>query len=166
MTDYTQVPVSSLVPHSAPMVLLDAVLEYGEKYLVAAVDIHPGCRFYDATLEGVPAWVSIEYMAQAISAWAGVQARQKGENIKVGFLLGSRKLLLPVKVLAAGQRYTVAVKQLLRDDSGLASFDCQVLLADKICVEARVNVYEVDDIKEVIEETVVKQATETGGNSQ
>ena len=38
----------------------------------------------------VPAWVGIEYMAQAIAAWAGCRARAAGKPPQLGFLLGSR----------------------------------------------------------------------------
>lgn len=149
MADYTQYPVSSLVPHSPPMVLIDAVLDYSDRHLTAAVDIRERSMFFDAALGGVPAWVGVEYMAQAISAWAGVQALQQGEPIRPGFLLGSRRLKLPEKVLNAGRRYTVMVEQLFRDDSGLASFDCRITHDGVLCVEARVNVFEVDDIAQI-----------------
>ena len=146
MTDYTRVPVETLVPHSPPMVLIDRVLSYDIKSLKAEVDITRDSRFYDAAVGGVPAWVGIEYMAQAISAWAGVQAKLKGEEIKLGFLLGTRRLKMPVKVLEAGTSYTVEIHQLLRDDSGLASFECRIFGVDQLCLEARVNVFEGDSI--------------------
>lgn len=149
MIDYTQYPVSSLVPHTSPMILIDSVLDYSDTHLLAAVDIREQSMLYDALLGGVPAWVGIEYMAQTISAWAGVQAKQKGQPVKLGLLLGSRRLQLTEKVLAAGQRYLVRVEQLFRDDSGLASFDCRITQAEVTCVEARINVFEVNDIMQI-----------------
>ena len=149
MIDYTQYPVSSLVPHSPPMILIDSILDYSDTHLLAAVDIREQSMFYDAALGGVPAWVGVEYMAQSISAWAGVQAKQQGQPIKLGLLLGSRRLKLSEKVLAAGQRYLVRVEQLFRDDSGLASFDCRIAQADTTCAEARVNVFEVNNILQI-----------------
>ena len=142
MVDYRKVLVESLVPHSPPMVLIDEVLEFDDNSLLAAVDIYGNCMFYNRDIEGVPAWVGIEYMAQAISAFAGIQALKRGEEIKPGFLLGTRKLLLYKKVLKAGQRYEIRVTQLIKDTSGLASFASTVTLGAEVCVEAKVNVFE------------------------
>jgi predicted hotdog family 3-hydroxylacyl-ACP dehydratase len=153
MVDYTKVPIESLVPHSPPMVLIDEILHYDIEGLVALVKIYTDSLFYDESIGGVPAWASIEYMAQAISAWAGINAQKKKEGIKLGFLLGTRKLKMPVKVLSVGQRFEIEIKQLLKDESGLAVFDCRIMQGAKIFVEARVNVFEVNDIEEIINNT-------------
>ncbi len=107
--------------------------------------------FYDATLNGVPAWVGIEYMAQAISALAGLRAKEKNQGIKLGFLLGTRKLLLVYKVLVAGQRYRIHVKQMFWDESGMANFECEIFHDQELCVEAKVNVFETDEIEKILE---------------
>lgn len=150
--DYTKVPVETLVPHSPPMVLIDEILSYYETGLIAAVDIHEQCRFYSAQARGVPSWAGIEYMAQAISAWAGINAKRQGREIELGFLLGSRKMKLPETVFKSGQRYQVYVRELVRDPSGLASFDCRIAAGEQDCASARVNVYEGSNIRKIIGE--------------
>ncbi|WP_307732400.1 hypothetical protein [Massilia sp. MB5] len=79
----------SLVPHAGPMALLDRVLEADEESLCAEVAIRADSLFYAEG--GVGSWVGIEYMAQAVAAHAGYLARQRGEAVKPGFLLGSRR---------------------------------------------------------------------------
>ncbi len=151
MLDCSQYSVEELLPHSPPMVLLDRVLHYDSMNLTAEVDISVNSMFYDATLNGVPAWVGIEYMAQAISALAGLRAKEKNQGIKLGFLLGTRKLLLVYKVLVAGQRYRIHVKQMFWDESGMANFECEIFHDQELCVEAKVNVFETDEIEKILE---------------
>src|SRR2546426_3960121 len=81
--------IRSLVPHSGPMVLLDRVVSVDEESLCAEVLIRADSMFCAAG--GVGAWVGLEYMAQAIAAYAGYGARLRGAPVKIGFLLGSRR---------------------------------------------------------------------------
>lgn len=148
--DCTTIPVAELVPHSPPMVLLDRILHYDGTSLSAEIDISAASRFHDPGVDGVPAWIGIEYMAQAISALSGLRSRERNVPVKLGLLLGSRKVLLHEKVLQSGERYTVTVRQLIWDPSGLANFEGQVFHADRLCVEARINVFESDDIRAMI----------------
>src|SRR5450830_981789 len=80
--------IAMLVPHAAPMLLLDRVLRVDAETLCAEVAIRPDSLFYGE--RGIGAWVGIEYMAQAIAAYAGYHAQQRGEPVKIGFLLGAR----------------------------------------------------------------------------
>lgn len=151
MLDCTKYPVEHLLPHSPPMILLDRVLRYDSLNLVAEVAIRPDSMFYDIDIDGVPAWVGIEYMAQTVSALAGLRAREKNQEIKLGLLLGTRRLILTHKVLPAGRCYHVHVKQIFWDESGLANFDCRVSLDQEVYVEAKINVFEADDIERIME---------------
>ena len=81
--------IRSLVPHAGSMVLLDRVISVEENSLCAEVGIRSDSLFCNA--DGVGAWVGIEYMAQAIGAYAGYRARLRGEPVKIGFLLGTRR---------------------------------------------------------------------------
>ncbi|MES2626118.1 MAG: hotdog family protein [Pseudomonadota bacterium] len=151
MLDCTKYSVEELIPHSPPMVLLDRILHYDDLNLIAEITIQVDCKFYDAAVQGVPAWVGIEYMAQAISALGGLRAIEKNAGIKIGFLLGTRKMLLQQKVLRAGCCYQIHVRQLFWDDSGLANFDCEIRHGDEVYVTARVNVFETDDVTKTTE---------------
>lgn len=139
--DWQNVPLADLLPQAPPMVLLDHVVAYDEQSLEADVTITRNSLFFEPTLNGVPAWVCIEYMAQAIAALGGLHAREQGHVPRIGFLLGTRKLLLHEKVLLAGQTYRVQVHSAVQDDAGLAGFACRLLRGQKLCAEASVNVF-------------------------
>lgn len=141
MTDYKKIPVQDLMPHSPPMVLIDKVIDYSDNSLVAELIIVPGCQFYDDSLDGVPSWVGIEYMAQAISVLGGIRALENNKKISIGFLLGTHKYSMPNKVFYKNQAYQVSVKELHRAEAGLAIFDCQILQGQEVWAESKINVF-------------------------
>lgn len=136
-------PIAELVPHSGAMSLLDRAIEGDAEHFVAEVDIRPGGLFCGD--DGVGAWVGIEYMAQTVAAWAGWQARRRGEVPKVGFLLGSRRYACSVPVFRSGQVLRVAVRQEFRADNGLGQFDCRIEIAGETVATAALTVFEPDD---------------------
>ncbi len=150
MIDYKTIPVSELMPHSSPMVLIDKIVNYDDSGLISEISIVKDCRFYDAEIQGVPSWVGIEYMAQSIAALAGIQAKEKNEQIKLGFLLGSRRYNIHSPHLKTGNTYQIQVKHLYMDSSGLASFDCQIVNNEDKIVDARLNVFETDKAQQLI----------------
>ena len=143
--DFKQLPFEELIPHSPPMVLVDNIVDYGTDWLEARITIKPDSYFFDSEHQGVGSWVAIEYMAQAIAALAGIRAKSQGQEVKLGFLLGSRKYHIHQPFLAVNQEYRIKVQQLYMDDSGLASFDCSIYQQDTIFAQAKLNVFETDD---------------------
>ncbi|WP_315982756.1 hypothetical protein [Aliamphritea spongicola] len=81
MSEYS---VSQLVPHSGKMSLLDEIIDYGDEWLEASVRIHAGAMFADD--KGVPAWVGLEYLAQAVGAYAGLQERKMVASLSWAFI--------------------------------------------------------------------------------
>jgi len=114
----------SLVPHAGPMVLLDRVISADDESLCAEVSIRPDSLF--CTAEGVGAWIGLEYMAQAIGAYAGYVAQLRGEGIRIGFLLGTRRYECIRPFFAVGTRLRVHVKRLFQSDNGMGSFECRI----------------------------------------
>lgn len=151
MFDYKAYTVDKLIPHSHPMVLIDRILDFGQNHLISEIKINEGCKFYDDHIQGVPSWVGMEYMAQTIAAMAGIRAKKNREKIKLGFLLGTRRYDIFQPVFKAGETYNIEVEQLYMDDSGLASFDCQISDNKKSIVKARLNVFETDDAQQIID---------------
>ena len=78
-------PVARLLPHASPMIMIDRVVSVSEDYFEAEVVVRPDSLFCDGT--AVNAWVGIEYMAQAVAAYAGAEAIAAGRPVKIGFLL-------------------------------------------------------------------------------
>lgn len=150
MTNY---PIDELVPHSGTMSLLDKVVEYGEDWLTAEVTISPETLFL--TNDAVPAWVGVEYMAQTIAAFAGILAKTHQQDVKLGFLLGTRKYTTSVSSFPIGTRLIIRVEKELQSDDGLGVFNCSID-ADNISVTARLNVFQPKDAEQFFEQEGLK----------
>jgi predicted hotdog family 3-hydroxylacyl-ACP dehydratase len=116
--------IHSLVPHSGAMSLLGRFVDADEESLRAEVSIAPDTMF--CVDGGVGAWVGVEYMAQAVAAHAGWCARRRGEPVRVGFLLGSRKYACTVAAFAVGSVLRIEVRRALQGENGLGAFDCRI----------------------------------------
>lgn len=134
--------VADLVPHSGKMSLLSTIVDYGDEWLQAEVHITLDSMFADA--HGVPAWVGLEYMAQSIAAWAGLQERLNGGKPKIGLLLGSRKYICNTDYFASGQTLMLNVHVEMRAENGLDIFNCEIR-GEGIEASAMVNVFQPDD---------------------
>ncbi|WKE63989.1 3-hydroxylacyl-ACP dehydratase [Gallaecimonas kandeliae] len=137
-------PPEHYVAHRAPMLLLDRVLAADEESARCEVHIHPGSPFADE--RGVPMWVGIEYMAQSIAVFAGIQAEKAGEPIKPGFLLGTRRLESEVPYFGFGEALVVEVRQALSQEDGLSVFSCTVT-ASQGAQRAQLTVFQPRDAK-------------------
>lgn len=145
------VPVSELVPHSDPMVLIDKILDFDDNQLSAQFTINHTSRFYDDSIKGVDNIVAIEYMAQSIAALAGVRARLSNKPVNLGFLLGTRKMDLYLQLFSLGTSYQVDVEELYMDDSGLGSFRCSIKNQDEVVAEAKLSVFETSDQNQLLD---------------
>jgi predicted hotdog family 3-hydroxylacyl-ACP dehydratase len=118
-----------LVPHSGPMLLIDELISANDQYLEAACTVRNDGLF---TVSGdrIPAMVAVEYMAQAVAAFAGVRATLRGEPIKPGLLLGARNFTSSAAYLSPGERLRIAVALVIESANGLAVFDCEITGAD------------------------------------
>ena len=143
--------VAELVPHGGKMSLLDAIVDYGEDWFHAEVHITPESMFADSN--GVPAWIGLEYMAQAISAWAGLQQRQQGGIPKIGLLLGSRKYSSSTDYFALGQILSIKVRLEMLGVNGLNVFNCD-LQGEGVTASAIVNVFQPDDAEKFLKDAV------------
>lgn len=137
MNDIT---IAELLPHQAPMLLLDRLLAYQGARV--RCETHVGARhglLLDAQ-GNLPAWVGLELMAQTIAAWAGMRGRERGEPVRIGMLLGSRQYQSRVPHFMTGERLVIEAECLL-EDGGMASFECRILRGDEFCAEARLSTY-------------------------
>ncbi len=149
MTDIYE-PIERLVPHRGTLSLLDRVVFHDRDCLHAEVRVPMDSPFGDS--EGVPAWLGIEYMAQAIAAWAGMRARQRGAEPSIGFLLGSRRYGCSTPLFAAGHVLRIEVRCELLGENGLGMFACRIVDGDEEVATANVSVYEPADAFAYLEE--------------
>lgn len=142
MFDLRDIPIGELVPHAGQMCLLDRALRADSECLVAEVQIGPQGLF---VLDGVVGgWVGIELMAQAVAAWAGWQARQRGAAPPVGLLLGTRSYSSSVANLPM-DLLDVSVRRVFQGDNGMAQFDCRIERAGQLLASAALTVFEPED---------------------
>ncbi|ENW95298.1 hypothetical protein [Acinetobacter sp. NIPH 298] len=129
------------IPHEQPMVFIDHLIEANEGYAIAELTITPELMFCEA--QGLPTWTSIEIMAQTVSAYSGWMGQQLQQSPKVGFLLGTRKLQLPIPYFELGQTLKIRVEQQYLHE-GLGQFSCEIYYAEHV-ISAMLSVYEPTD---------------------
>ncbi|MDN3521797.1 hotdog family protein [Halomonas ramblicola] len=136
-------PIADLVPHRGPMCLLDGLVEAGEEHLIAEVTPRRDDLF--ASAEGIPAWVGIEWLAQAIAAWSGRRALAAGGTPRIGFLLGSRRYRCRVAHFAFDRPVRVEITLDYLADNGLGAFrGCLRSQEGAPLAEATLNAFEPD----------------------
>ena len=131
------------VPHRGALSLLDTVEHCDDMGVVARVRVPAEGLFSGA--DGVPAWVGIEYMAQAVAAWSGARARAGGGSPKIGYLLGSRRYEAAVAAFEAGATLQVFAQCELMAENGLGMFDCRIECDGRVLANGRLSVFEPPD---------------------
>jgi len=149
MTDYPT--IDHLVPHRAPMLLVDRIL--GEEGAVTRAEhVIPADSVFLVPGKGVPTYIAFEMMAQGICATDGLRRWRRGQGPELGFLLGCRKFAAARDWLQPGELLTIEAICLL--DGETSSYDCRVLDAEGLVVAtATVNVFQPEDIAGYLEGT-------------
>src|SRR5688572_1960539 len=142
--------VQQLMPHRGPMCLLDTVAEYGTDWLRARVRIRADGIFSGPA--GVPAWVGVEYMAQAAGAFAGIEQVQRGETPTIGLLIGTRYYRCMLDTFPLGAQLDVTARLAMRDDHDFAAYDCAIALDAREIASCTLKAYRPRDIREWLPE--------------
>jgi predicted hotdog family 3-hydroxylacyl-ACP dehydratase len=137
--------IEQIVAHADRMQLLDEVVNYDAEQIKVTVTIRDNTEFYIPGV-GVPAWVGIEYMAQAVGAFSGIEEVQLGRKPQIGLLLGSRRYTCDVSEFPLGARLEVIAQLQLRDDSNLAVFHCEIYLEGKRIARGDLKAIRPDDV--------------------
>jgi predicted hotdog family 3-hydroxylacyl-ACP dehydratase len=142
MTDFLL--VEAYLPHRAPMLLLDRVIQVCDDNVICEVSINAsGALAPFLTPQGeLPAWYGVEIMAQTVGVWSGFYARQRGDNeIRPGMLLGGRGYRASRATFAVNSTLRVEMRLLMRDDR-LGSFEGEIRCGDEILASGRLNTYQ------------------------
>ena len=144
-------PLAELLPHAGDMILIDSIERFDDEQIYTRLTVKPDGLFNlpDGSL---PAWVGIELMAQSVAAFAGCHARQKGNPVALGFLLGTRKFECNVEAFPAGSELTIHGIRSLEDDNGMGVFECHIN-APGIEASARLNVFRPPQPSQYLEQT-------------
>lgn len=150
--DYFAQPIQHLLPHAEPMILIHGLVELGETWLIAAVDLSRPTLFTGPS--GTPAYVALEYMAQAIAAYAGSQNAARNLPPQIGFLLGTRAFTSAAVVLPSQGTALVRVDVVFAEEASVSLFDCSLFLANApevLLAQASIKVFQPEDAHRVIE---------------
>lgn len=141
MADSTILPsVESLLPHEAPMILIDKLIHVDTSTVHCQVFISEHSPFYDQQQEHVGAWVGIEYMAQTVAAWSGFQAFSNNQPPPIGFLLGTRCYKVDCDSFNKGQILDIYAEQMMESE-GMSAFSCQIKSNNQLLAEAQLNAF-------------------------
>ena len=130
------------------MVLLDRVVEAGEDYIVVELSVRDDGLF-SVPGRAVPAWVGLEYMAQAIAAFSGYHRKCRGEAIDLGFLLGTRHYRCSAGSFPCGTRLRVRADKIIEAANDMAVFACAIE-GGGIRADANINVLLPKDSKKFL----------------
>jgi len=142
--------VEDLVPHRGAMSLLDEIVDFGPDWLRARVTPRPGSLF--ATAAGVPAWVGIEYMAQAAAAFGGIEHVRRGERPSIGLLIGARYYRCVQDFFSFGTALDAHVRIAMRDAEDFAAYDCRIELAGEAVANCTLKAYRPRDLAPLLAE--------------
>lgn len=133
--------VTDLILHRGPSVLLERILELSTTRCLASVRLEPGAWYLQAD-GSAPAWLGLEWMAQAAAAFSGHRHREAGREPRIGFLLGTRAYETQVPTFPAGAEFEVVAEVLFLDDSGPGAFTCEVRHKGETLARARLKAIE------------------------
>ncbi len=139
--------IADILPHRGDMALLDRVVSGGADELVCELTVRDDGLFDEGGQ--VSAMLGIEYMAQAVSAYSGLQ--RGGQDIKIGLLLGTRKFQTNVSSFACGTELQVVVRPVVYGRDTVVVFDCTVT-GPGVEQSASLKAYEPEDVAAYLEQ--------------
>ncbi len=139
----------NLLPHRAPMLLINKVIDVDQCSASALVYIDQNASFYQEG-RGVPTWVGLEHMGQTAALIAGYQLENNLVKPHLGFLLGTRRYSAELEYFLPDNHLYVSCKEKAVVGDSLATFDCVIRYehSDQILASASLSVYrQFNDVK-------------------
>ena len=138
-------PLEQLLPYRPPMILLDRMIDATDRGSMCEVTIGPQTLFIEPA--GVPAFVGLEYMAQAVAAYAGYKSFLADAPRAVGFLLGTPQLKTYCQFFDSGQTLQIQATHVWGDHE-LMQFRCTIhdALTGKLLQQADLHVFKPQDL--------------------
>jgi predicted hotdog family 3-hydroxylacyl-ACP dehydratase len=116
--------IRDVMPQSDSMCLLDSLVDYGAEWIRARVRVREDMPF--GSPAGVPAWIGLEFMAQAAAAFGGMEEVQRGAKPSIGLLMGTREFEAHVETFPIGAELHVHAALVMRDERDFAAYDCRI----------------------------------------
>jgi predicted hotdog family 3-hydroxylacyl-ACP dehydratase len=125
------------------------MLDVDLDYVSCGVTIRPDSMFCDGE-NGVPSWVGLEYMAQTVSTYSGIDEARAGQPATIGLLLGARRYQTEAAFFPIGARLRVEAHMVLRDDNDLVAFECKILEGARVLAHGDVKAYRPKDVFAIV----------------
>jgi predicted hotdog family 3-hydroxylacyl-ACP dehydratase len=135
-----------VLPHRHGMLLAERV-DYGADYGQIMLTVRRDSPFCEA--QGIPAWVGIEYMAQAMGVYSGVERHQHGGTPQIGLLIGTRRYDSSVPVFSLGAQLTTTAR-LVFSDAEMYVFNCEISDGQNVLARGDIKAFRPDDIHEFL----------------
>ncbi|MBE0457532.1 3-hydroxylacyl-ACP dehydratase [Pseudoalteromonas sp. KG3] len=148
----TMHPIENVLPHTAPMILIDSLDKYDEDTGICSVMITSQSNFYNVDTQSVPSHVGIEYMAQTIAAYANANQLDNGSEVAIGFLVSSRKYQMHCTGFNLHSTLTIEVVKLYSEANGLSAFECVIKEGERVLVDAKINVFQPENPEQFLAE--------------
>lgn len=135
-------PVAELLPHQGRAVLIDAVLEDDPDTIWVRTKVSSDNPYF-VPGHGLPVWVGIELMAQAIAAHAGLGSRREQRPPRAGMLLGTRRFEAKAPYFPEGATLEITATRDFGDDGGLAACACTIQSGGEVLAKATIIIVEI-----------------------
>lgn len=115
--------IAELVPHTGPMVLLDAMIDWAPGRAVCEMVVRELAPFVVEGAIGTP--MLVEHMAQGVAACLGYEAYLGGVGVRVGMIIACRRFDASLPHVSVGDALRIEVKRSRGNDT-LSHFECEV----------------------------------------
>lgn len=142
--------ITDLVPHRPPMVFLDAVTGFTPTTLTA--NYTPPAGHWSGSA-GMPSYLGIEMIAQAIAAHNSLLSRQTDASAppSLGVLLGTRRYEATASSFPAHLPLTIRIEEKVQDPQGFGAFEGTITDGDgRQLAKATVKVFRPADFRDYI----------------
>ncbi|GHB90787.1 hypothetical protein [Cerasicoccus arenae] len=129
-------PISELIPHEPPMILIDRILELSADCVHAETTLQPGALDDNGT--GVSSAWSLEIVAQACAALIGQHYRDQG--FREGRLIKSSRWTLSTLHLPTAQLLTIHATIEAASDMGIFLFNGELRAGDTCLAEGQLTI--------------------------
>ncbi len=125
-------PIEDLIPHGPPMRAIEEMIEWEPGRASCRLQLRRHAPFVkDNRIASV---VALEYLAQSVAACLGYEAYIAGGKIRVGMIVGVRKMEIFSPTITVGAEVRADVER-IRGDEDVSTFRGEALAdSQRICV--------------------------------
>lgn len=137
------IPVERLVKHRRKMLLIERIISHTDLTIHAQATITPESTFLKG--DHVPAWIGIEYAAQAVAALSGLRFLDQDEENKVGLLLSCRRYKCTRPRFMLGDILDIDAREEFNDGQ-MGAYNCTISIGKEEVATVSLSAYIPNDV--------------------